>query len=164
MELASGNRSLTLRTEYCMKIKSLLTGLVALMMIGGFLATPTVASAQSQASRHRQKTKNEWRNAAYAGAGLAALGLLKHDSTLTFVGAAGALYSADRYEHDRKSQSKIDRARAQMFARSSFTRNGHSYRRYTTTKNGKKYYYFKRVNPGAIHGKKKGWYKNGKRK
>jgi hypothetical protein len=128
-----------------MKFKNLFAGLLALLMIGGFLATPTTVSAQTQASRHRQKSKNQWRNAAYAGGGLTVLGLLKHDSTLTFVGAAGALYSANRYEQDRKSQSKIDRARAQMFARRSFTRNGHSYRRYTKMKNGKKYYYFKRV-------------------
>jgi hypothetical protein len=128
-----------------MKFKSIIAGLLALMMLGAFLGTPATASAQTSASRHRQKTKNQWRNAAYAGAGLGVLGLLKHDSTLTFVGAAGALYSADRYEHDRKSQSKMNRARAQMFARRSFVRNGHTYRRYTRTKNGQKYYYFKRV-------------------
>src|SRR5882724_2677604 len=128
-----------------MKFRSLLAGLLALLMFSAFIGTPATASAQTSASRHRQKTKNAWRNAAYAGAGLGVLGLLRHDSTLTFVGAAGALYSADRYEHDRKSQSKMDRARAQMFARRSFVRNGHTYRRYSKTKSGKKYYYFKRV-------------------
>jgi len=128
-----------------MKLKGIIAGLLALLMGGSFLATPNIANAQSSSSKHRQKTKNDWRNAAYAGAGLGVLGLLKHDSTLTFVGAAGALYSANRYEQDRKSQSKMDRARASMFARRSFTRNGHTYRRYTTTKKGKKYYYFKKV-------------------
>lgn len=128
-----------------MRFRSMIAVLLAALMVGSFTALPSVASAQSKASKHRQKTKNEWRNAAYAGAGLGLLGLLNHDSTLTFVGTAGALYSANRYEQDRKSQSKIDRARAYYFSKGSFRRNGHTYRRYTTTRKGKKYYYFKRV-------------------
>jgi len=128
-----------------MKLKALLAGILAVSMVGGMMATPSIANAQSTASRHRQKTKNDWRNAAYLGAGLGVLGALNHDSTLTFLGAAGAVYSADRYEHDRKSQSRIDRQRAAYFARGYYTRNGHEYRRYTTYRHGKKYYYFKRV-------------------
>lgn len=128
-----------------MKLKALLAGLLAVSMVGGMMATPTIANAQSRASRHRQKTKNEWRNLAYAGAGLGLIGALNHDSTLTFLGAAGAIYSADRYERDRKSQSRLDRERAMYFARGHFTRNGHEYRRYTTYRHGRKYYYFKRV-------------------
>jgi len=128
-----------------MKYKALIAGLAAVSMVGGMVATPNLAMAQSRASKHRQTTKNDWRNLAYLGAGLGILGALNHDSTLTFVGTAGALYSANRYEQDRKSQSKIDNARARVFALHSFTRNGHEYRRYTTYKNGKKYYYFKRV-------------------
>src|SRR5437868_8769233 len=124
-----------------MKSKALLAGLMAVSMVGGMVATPNIAMAQSSESRHRQHTKNDWRNAAYLGAGLGLLGALNHDSTLTFVGAAGALYSANRYEQDRKSQSKIDRARARIFALHSFTRNGHEYRRYTTYRHGKRYYY-----------------------
>ena len=128
-----------------MKLKNILAGVLALSMVGGMVATPNIAMAQSSAYRHRQKTKNDWRNAAYLGAGLGALGLINHDSTLTFLGAAGAVYSATRYEHDRKSQSRMDRARAAYFARGYFTRNGHEYRRFTTYRNGRKYYYFKRV-------------------
>ena len=128
-----------------MKLKALLAGMLALSMVGGIVATPSIASAQSTASRHRQKTKNEWRNLAYLGAGLGVIGALNHDSTLTFIGAAGALYSADRYERDRKSQSRLDRQRAAYFARGYYTRNGHMYRRYTTYRHGHKYYYFKRV-------------------
>jgi hypothetical protein len=127
-----------------MKLKGLIAGMMALLMVGGFLAAPSTASAQSYASRHRQQTKNQWRNAAYAGAGLGLLGLMNHDSTLTFLGAAGAVYSANRYEQDRKSQSRMDRARAYYFSRGYFRRNGHIYRRQTTYRNGKKYYYFKR--------------------
>ena len=128
-----------------MKLKALVAGLLALSMVGGMVATPSIASAQSTASRHRQKTKNEWRNLAYLGAGLGLIGALNHDSTLSFIGLAGAVYSADRYERDRKSQRRLDRQRAAYFSRGYYTRNGHSYRRFTTYKNGKKYYYFKRV-------------------
>lgn len=128
-----------------MKLKALIAGMLTLSMVGGMVAMPANADAQSAASRHRQQTKNEWRNLAYLGAGLGLLGIMNHDSTLTFAGLAGALYSLDRYEKDRKSQSKLDRTRAAYFARGYYTRNGHSYRRYTTTRNGKKYYYFKRV-------------------
>lgn len=127
-----------------MKLKGLIAGLMALLMVGGFLAAPSTASAQSSYYRHRQATKNQWRNAAYAGAGLGLLGVLNHDSTLTFLGAAGALYSANRYEQDRRSQSRMDRARAYYFSRGSFYRNGHMYRRHTTYRHGQKYYYFSR--------------------
>ena len=149
-----------------MRFKAILSGLMALSMVGGVIATPSFAKAQSSASQHRQKTKNDWRNAAYLSAGVAVWGLLKNDPTLTFAGTAGALYSASRYEHDRKSQNRIDRARASMFGRRSFVRDGKSYRRYTTYKNGNKYYYFKKVSGrewAATRGKKKGWSKNGKR-
>ena len=63
--------------------------------------------------RSRQKNKNTWRNLAGAGAAVAGYGLLKHNKTATIVGAAGAAYSANRYEQDRKSQSKAAARRAQ---------------------------------------------------
>ena len=106
----------------------------------------TAASAQSASQlKHRQQQKNTWRNIGIASGAAGLLGLLKGDSTLTFVGASGALYSAYRYEQDRKSQSKMQRARAEMFRRQSFTRDGHRYVRKTTYKHRKKYYYFQRV-------------------
>lgn len=104
------------------------------------IATPNVVVQQ-----HRQKTKNDWRNLAYVAGGLGLWGLLKHDNTLTFLGAAGALYSAQRYEHDRRSQSNSDRARAKMFSQGSFTRGGHRYVKRTVMKNGHKFYRFVRV-------------------
>ena len=97
-----------------------------------------------QVAQNRQKTKNDWRNLAGV-AGLATIyGLLKHDNTITFLGAAGALYSLNRYEQDRKSQSETSRARAELFRRKSFVRNGHRYDRRVVTKNGVKYYQFVR--------------------
>jgi hypothetical protein len=117
----------------------------AVVCMTGVTATaPSIAAAQSQ-YQHRQDTKNQWRNLAYIAGALGLYGLVKHDNTLFFAGLAGALYSAQRYEHDRKSQSNMERLRAQMFSRQSFYRDGHKYVRKTTYKNGQKYYYFAKV-------------------
>jgi hypothetical protein len=120
---------------------------LAAIALGGAVA-PAQSFAQDWrdlASKHRQGKKNEWRNIGIGSAALGLLGLLKGDSTLMFAGTAGALYSAHRYEQDRKSQSKIDRARATMFGRREFTRDGRRYVRKTVYKNGKKYYRFVRA-------------------
>src|SRR5947209_14538238 len=105
-----------------MKFKAQLAGLMtaAVMVTAVMPAMP--AAAQSS---HRQKTKNDWRNASIAGGALTAAGLLTHNNTLTAVGAVGGLYSLSRYEHDRKSQSREDHERARLYERSSFSRNGH---------------------------------------
>ena len=55
---------------------------------------------------NRQNTKNQWRNLAAVGAAIAGYGILKHNQTATILGAAGAAYSANRYEKDRRSQSQ----------------------------------------------------------
>lgn len=130
-----------------MKLKAIGTHLLAATMLGGILLTPTTVNAQrwlDQASHHRQQTKNDWRNIAIGSGAVGLYGLLKHDNTLTFLGAAGALYSLSRYEHDRRSQSRLDRARAAYFSRSSFYRNGHRYTRRTVRRNGREYYQFVR--------------------
>jgi len=75
---------------------------------------------------------------------VALLGLLKHDKTLIFAGSAGALYSLYRYEQDRKSQSRIDRLRADYFSRPYFVRDGHRYDRRIMIHNGQRYYQFHR--------------------
>ena len=63
--------------------------------------TPAMASPGS-----RQNNKNQWRNLAVVGAAIAGYGLLEHNQTATVLGAAGAAYSANRYEQDRHSQSQ----------------------------------------------------------
>ena len=111
------------------------------------MSAPITASAQrslDDASHHRQKTKNDWRNIAIGSGAATAYGLLKHDNTVSILGAAGTLYSLSRYEHDRKSQSKIDRARADRYGRSSYYQGGHRYVRKTVTRNGHKYYTYQR--------------------
>ena len=55
---------------------------------------------------NRQQNKNTWRDLGVAGAAVAALGLLNHNGAATLLGAAGAAYSANRYEQDRQSQSQ----------------------------------------------------------
>jgi hypothetical protein len=54
----------------------------------------------------RQQNKNLWRNLAIGGGVIALHGLLRHNSTEALLGAAGAAYSANRYEQDRRSQSR----------------------------------------------------------
>lgn len=111
---------------------------------------PATAPAQTMAELNRmintrQKHKNDWRNIAIASGAVGVLGLLANDSRLVFAGAAGALYSAYRYEEDRKSQSKLARARASYFSRTHFYRNGVRYNRRTVVKNGQRYYQFVRA-------------------
>src|ERR1041384_1846450 len=121
--------------------------LSAIALTGALLA-PIAASAQDdrdRESKHRQQKKNEWRNIGIGSAGIGLFGLVKGDKTLMFAGAGGALYSANRYEQDRKSQSKTDRARASYFSKDHFYRNGHRYNRKTVWSHGKKHYQFVRA-------------------
>jgi hypothetical protein len=124
-----------------MKLKAILSTVLAMTILGGVLMSPIAANAQSS---HRQQTKNQWRNIGIGSAALGLLGLVKGNNTLTAVGAAGALYSANRYEQDRKSQSKSNRNRAYYYSHGSVTHHGNRYVRKTVWKNGHKYYQFVR--------------------
>ena len=130
-----------------MKLQRIGITLLTIALLGGSLVAPLTVNAHSGpkgASQHRQETKNNWRNIAIGSGVVGLVGLLKHNNTLTFAGAAGTLYSLSRYEHDRKSQSKTDHARAQYFSKSYFKRDGHRYDRKIVTRHGKKYYQFVR--------------------
>lgn len=126
-----------------MRTKAMIAAM-SMTLMAGFLALPASAPAQRWLSSHRQHMKNDWRNMAYLGAGTTLIGALNHDPTLTFLGAAGTLYSANRYEQDRRSQNDLDRERAYYFSRGSYDYNGHHYRRYETDRDGNVYYYFRR--------------------
>ncbi len=130
-----------------MNTKRPTAGFLAIIGAAGVMMVPFTATGQTlqEQSTQRQKQKNTWRNLAYGSGAAAIYGLLKKDNTITFAGAAGALYSLHRYEQDRKSQSKIDRARAAAFKRRSYTRNGVRYVRKTVRRNGKTYYQFVRA-------------------
>ena len=95
-------------------------------------------------SRHRQETKNEWRNIAVGAGAVGVLGLLQHDKTLAFIGGAGALYSLNRYEQDRRSENRADRLRSQYFSRPYFYRDGVRYDRRVVNRDGSRYYRFER--------------------
>lgn len=130
-----------------MKTKTICAGMLAVVMFSGAVVAPITVSAQSrleQESKRRQQKKNEWRNIAIGSGIVGIYGLLKKDNTLFFAGTGGALYSAWRYEQDRKSQSRVDRARAAYFSKPTFYRDGKRYTRKTVWKNGKKYYQFVR--------------------
>ena len=111
------------------------------------LGLAPTANAQSIADllNHKQNQKNQWRNLAIGGGALGVLGLFTHNKTLSYLGLGGGLYSAYRYEQDRKGQSKAERERADLFRRSSFVHDGKKYVRKTKWQGGKKYYYFARA-------------------
>jgi len=137
----------TLSTVSILKLRRLGTGLLVATFLGGSMAAPLTANAQDRyddASHHRQQTKNTWRNVAVGSGALGVLGLFTHNSTLAIAGTAGSLYSLSRYEHDRKSQSKMDHDHADLYGRRSFDYKGHHYVRHTVRKNGQQYYKFVR--------------------
>jgi hypothetical protein len=96
-------------------------------------------------SRHRRESKNEWRNIAIGAGALSALGFLTHENFLGFAGAAGALYSLNRYEQDRRSESREDRLRAAYFNHPYFYRDGVRYERRLVRRGGERYYQFVRA-------------------
>ena len=79
---------------------TMLTGVTALM--------PLAAHADNWRTdqQNTQANKNDWRNLTIGAGALAVVGLLTHNSTIGLIGAAGAAYSADRYEQERHSQSQ----------------------------------------------------------
>jgi hypothetical protein len=128
-------------------MKNLLLKVLLVFAILFTALAPVTVQAQSlnDLLKRRQDKKNEWRNIAIGSGALGILGLLRKDNTLFFAGTAGALYSAWRYEQDRKSQSRLQRARASYFSRDHFVRDGVRYNRRTVTRNGKRYYQFVRA-------------------
>ena len=122
---------------------TLLVGTIVASSLMPFAAWASPSPLEPQ-SRHRKQKQDEWRNLGIASGAAALLGLLKKDGTITFLGTAGALYSAYRYEEDRKSSNRERRARAQVFSRPYFVRNGVRYDRRVVYKGGKKHYQFVR--------------------
>jgi len=129
------------------RTRSIAVALTAIATIGTLPVFSIPAQAQSNWARQRQtrqNTKNTWRNLAIGAGGIGVLGALSHDPTVAILGAAGSLYSLNRYEQDRKSQSNSDRARAEIFSHPYFYRDGVRYDRQMVTRNGDRYYQFVR--------------------
>jgi hypothetical protein len=81
---------------------------VTLGVIAATVALPSISEAQTRSQlQRRQQQKNQWRNIGYGAAAVGIYGAIKKDRNLTLLGAAGALYSAHRYEQDRKSQRRL---------------------------------------------------------
>ena len=67
-------------------------------------ALPTVAGADRWHDSYRHHNSgNGWRDLSILGGVAALAGVASHNSTLTAIGAAGAVYSGIRYENDRNS-------------------------------------------------------------
>ena len=105
----------------------------AFVAMTGAIAAPMIARADD--SSKVQKQKNDWRNLGIGGGAVAVHGLLNHNSTETLLGAAGAAYSAKRYEDARKRQNENKRSRSYYHRgrtytsgnRKYYTYNGHRY-------------------------------------
>ncbi len=67
-------------------------------------AVTTLAPVASRADG-LQDNKNMFRNLAIGSAAIAGLGLIDHNSTMTFAGVAGAAIAGSQYEQDRQAQS-----------------------------------------------------------
>lgn len=98
-----------------------------LVMFAAAVLTPVRAFADTQSN------KNTWRNLAIGSGAVGVYGLATHNSTLGLLGAAGAGYSAYRYEQDRHHQSQardaaIARARYYHRHYRGYWKNGHYYR------------------------------------
>jgi len=105
----------------------------AFVAMTGTVAAPIIARADD--SSKVQKQKNDWRNLGIGGGAVAVHGLLNHNSTETLLGAAGAAYSAKRYEDSRKRQSENNRNRSYYHRRGTYTSGSKKYYTY----NGRRY-------------------------
>ncbi len=128
-----------------MNTKARIVPLALLVLASATSALPQTALAQTKA-QDTQKQKNNWRNIGGAAAAVAGYGLLKGNTTATLLGAAGAAYSAKRYEDERKTQDHLKRARQRT-----------SYHRSTNGDSTRQYYryqgqlYYKDLNTGDRH-------------
>ena len=117
--------------------------------IAAIQALSCVAAVSVHAADSRQKNKNFWRNATIASGAVGLYGLAKHKDTIALAGAAGAIYSAQRYEDDRHSQSQQSAAR-QSNSRAYYHGNGGSGRRHHD--NGNHYGWYKHHGHHGHHG------------
>jgi len=120
---------------------------MTILALVAIFAVTLLAPGAAMASH--QSNKNMWRNLAIGSGVIAGYGLVKHNSTATILGAAGAGYSAYRYEQERKAEAAQSRARDRYYYRHRFMRyhrTAHYHRTYrpasSYTHAGRKYYHF----------------------
>jgi len=108
---------------------------IALAAMTTSLVAPIAVRAADSAKT--QKQKNDWRNLAIGAGVIAGHGAINHNTTETLIGAAGAAYSAKKYEDARKKQSQDNSYRARYHRTSGTYTTGN--RKYYTY-NGDRYY------------------------
>lgn len=90
-------------------MKSSFLKIIGLATIASAIALPATSSAdRHDYGNHRQSMQNQWKNIGIGSAALGVLGLITHNDTLGILGAAGAGYSAYRYEQDQNGQRSWD--------------------------------------------------------
>lgn len=137
--------------------------LAATAMVATTAMAPVAAHADWRQDQNTQKNKNLWRNLGIGGAALGAYGLLNHNSTLGLLGAAGAAYSANRYEQDRHHQSQ-DNSRDQYRYYHRDNYNQGNYNRYNLNnfnnyRNTDRGYNYRQENHPPF-GRAYGWHRN----
>ncbi len=127
-----------------MKLHKGLATLITMGTVASLSLVPLSAFAQhdSRDHQHRQNMRNQWRDATIGAGALGVLGLVEHNNTLAIAGIAGAAYSANRYNQDRRSPRHEDRSRAEWYSHKSYTYHGHHYVRHSYRQNGHVYYKF----------------------
>lgn len=119
-----------------MKIRSRLAVVFTLAVLAAAVLAP-VARADDQGN------KNTWRNAAI-GAGAATLyGLVNHQNTTSWLGAAGTAYSLKRYEDARHAQSVANARRAYYYrhpGHPTYVRNYYVTKNYYYTSHGRRHH------------------------
>ncbi|MBL8064787.1 MAG: hypothetical protein JNM34_02895 [Chthonomonadaceae bacterium] len=131
-----------------MKLTTMFIG--TLVLSTAMLAMPSTSYSQGtsrdrSSQAHRKSKQEEWKKIGIGSAAAAVLGLISKNGTLTTLGTVGALYSAYRYEEDRKSSVRSRREKAQLYSRKSVVIDGHRYKRQTVRKGKKVYYQFVRA-------------------
>ncbi len=82
-----------------MNLKSTFRASLAIVAVGCFGFAPSIAHADR--SGHRQNQKDQWRDLTIGSGILGAIGIVSHNDALATFGAAGAIYSAYRYEEEQ---------------------------------------------------------------
>lgn len=126
-----------------MTFKSMIASGIAALTVSAFAMAPVTVQAQSW-RQHRHSQQNQWRDIAIGAGAVGLLGALTHDDTLTFGGAAGALYSAYRYDQDRRSTDRVRKLRSEYFSRPYFYRDNVRYDRHDVWRGHDHYYQFVR--------------------
>lgn len=102
---------------------------------------------QDSRNNHRfvRGDRDDWQDILYIGGFFDDLNFLSNDDTICFSGYDGALYPVWQYDNDCRSSDRAARARAELFGRTFFYRDGHRFERKLVTQHGERYYQFVRT-------------------